>query len=246
MQALFARMASGGRGSDVSRAGIVPTRSLAWTSGRAACGRLAAIRVSLLRLDDAARDRRAGAALRIRIRVDGVVMHDHRALDDRAHAVERNIRRDDEADSHAVRIRMNIAEVAFHARAGLEPVGRGREHGARAGGVGGVAVAALVYLQRMVAVRLQAGEVVAHLHAVRTLDEGYGPAHLAADRGQHLRACALVLLPHEARAAAQQRTRNHGQHDCVYRVPVVPFNHAILLPSRGRPCGRRSGPMKPT
>src|SRR3954447_15377821 len=119
----------------------------------------------------AACDCGACAMLRIGVRIRRVVMQDHRALQYRADSVERHIRRDDEAGGPAVCVSMNVGEIAFHACARFQTLGGRREHLARAGAVGGIAVAPLVNLQRVIAIGRHAREIVGDLHTVRALDK---------------------------------------------------------------------------
>ncbi len=170
-------------------------------------------------------------------RVARVAMHQRRTVHRRAHAIEGQIGCDDEAGRDAVRIRMDVAEIAGDARAGAQPVGGRREHLAGARAVARVAVAAFVHLQRVIAVRRQADQVVGDLHAVRALDERHRTARLRADRRLQLGVGPFFVRRGKGGTAGQQAQRGGGQQ----RAPraagahaVMSLFHSILMPADGR------------
>ncbi len=115
------------------------------------------------------------------------------------------------------------------------PARRRSAAGARA--VARVAVAALVHLQRVIAVRRQADQVVGDLDAVRALDERHRAARLRTDRRLQLRIGPFFVRRGKGGTAGQQAQRGGGQQ----RAPraagahaVMSLFHSILMPAGSR------------
>ncbi|KAG0162659.1 hypothetical protein DFQ30_001547, partial [Apophysomyces sp. BC1015] len=160
--------------------------------------------------NNAAAERRAGVSRRKRIIVLRVAVHEQRAADHRAHAVQRYVRRHDEAGGHAIRIRAQVHQIALEPRALLQSHGPGAEHAAcRAWRV---TIAAFVDLQRMIAVRRQPAEVVGHLHAVGMLDQRDCATRGVAGHRHDLDVGALLVAAEDRRTTGQHHA-GREQHD---------------------------------